>query len=187
MPPKNKHTKEEIILAALSLAKEGGKDAVTARAVAARLGSSAKVIFGCFENMDELLKEVFAESFKLYLEHRRKTTESGEYPFYKAGGMSYIGFAKDEPWLFKMLFMCDRNKAEQESRSEDLDSFAEMLSERLGISKEEAFIFHLEMWVYVHGIASMIATGYLDWETDMISRMLSDAYLGLVECYKNKS
>lgn len=187
MPPKNKHTKEEIISAALSLAKEGGKDAVTARAVAARLGSSSKVIFGFFESMDALLKEVYAQSNRIYLEHRRKTVESGEYPLYKAGGMSYIGFAKDEPQLFKMLFMCDRRKDEQNEVSEELNSFANMISEMLGITKEEAFVFHLEMWVYVHGIASMIATGYLDWETDMISRMLSDAYLGLVERYKGKA
>lgn len=187
MPPKNKHTKEEIISAALSLAREGGREAVTARAIAARLGSSSKVIFGLFESMEELLADVYAKSNRLYLEHRKKTVESGEYPPYKASGMSYIGFAKDESQLFKMIFMCDRKKSEQEKVSEELESFADIISAKLGISREEAFVFHLEMWVYVHGIASMIATGYLDWEADMISRMLTDAYLGLIERYKGKA
>ena len=44
-------------------------------------------------------------------------------------------------------------------------------------------MFHLEMWVYVHGIATMIATGYLNWEVETVSRMLTDAYMGLKERY----
>lgn len=186
MPPKNKHTKDEIIAAAMSLAKEGGKEAITARAVAARLGSSPKVIFGCMENMEELIGEVYSKSYKLYRDHINAEAGSGKYPKYKAIGMSYISFAKQEPQLFKMLFMCDRNKSEQGKISEEMDVISDFVSKNLGISKDEAIIFHLEMWVYVHGIATMIATGYLDWETDMISRTLSDAYLGLVERYKNK-
>ena len=47
-----------------------------------------------------------------------------------------------------------------------------------------AYFFHLEMWVYVHGIAAMIATDYLDWDEELISRMLTDAYEGMKERYK---
>lgn len=186
MPPRNKHTKDEIIEAALSLAREGGKEAITARAVAARLGSSPKVIFGCLENMEELISEVYQKSYRLYSEHISKADNNGKYPVYKAMGMQYISFAKEEPQLFKMLFMCDRKKSDQAKISEEMDSISDLVSRNLGISKEDALIFHLEMWVYVHGIAAMIATGYLDWETDMISRTLTDAYLGLVERYKMK-
>ena len=39
--------------------------------------------------------------------------------------------------------------------------------------------FHLELWIFVHGIASMIATSYLDWEMETVSEVLTDAYLRL--------
>lgn len=59
-----------------------------------------------------------------------------------------------------------------------------ILSANTGMSEDEAYFFHLEMWVYVHGIATMIATDYLDWDEALISRMLTDAYEGMKERYK---
>jgi len=43
----------------------------------------------------------------------------------------------------------------------------------------EAKLFHLEMWAFVHGIAAMMATGFLDLDRELVSRMLTDAYQGL--------
>ena len=54
----------------------------------------------------------------------------------------------------------------------------------LGISEDEAYMFHLETWIYTHGIAAMVATSYLDWDTEFISRSLTDAYEGLKHRYK---
>ena len=52
MPPKPKFTKEEIVTAALNITREKGIDAVTAREIAAKLGSSARPIFTVFRNMN---------------------------------------------------------------------------------------------------------------------------------------
>ena len=52
-----------------------------------------------------------------------------------------------------------------------------------GLSGEDAQLFHLEMWAYVHGIATMFATGFLDLEWELVSRMLTDAYQGLRKQY----
>ena len=104
---------------------------------------------------------------------------SGQYPPYKASGMGYIRFAKEEKELFKLLFMRDRS---QEVIGDDRDEIAELIElvqANTGATQEQAYLFHLEMWLYVHGIASMSATSYLEWDWEMISRMLSDAYLGL--------
>ena len=46
MPPKCKFTKEEIIEAALEMVKADGIEAVTARALGAKLGTSSKPVFG---------------------------------------------------------------------------------------------------------------------------------------------
>ena len=54
MPPKAKFTRDEILEMAFQIAKEEGIDAVTARELGSRLGSSARPIFTVFENMDEV-------------------------------------------------------------------------------------------------------------------------------------
>lgn len=46
MPPKFKFTKEKIIDVCFEMARKDGIKTITARGVAAALGSSAKVIFG---------------------------------------------------------------------------------------------------------------------------------------------
>ena len=71
MPPKPKFTKEEITNAALTVAREKGIAAVSAREVALVLGTSTRPIFTYFRTMDELKKEVrqFAENiFQNYVE-----------------------------------------------------------------------------------------------------------------------
>ncbi len=182
MPPKNRFTKDEIISCALGIAEDGGMEAVTARAVAARLGASPKVIFGIFESMAKLQGEVAAAAYQKYLDEQARLCESGEYPVYKASGMAYIGFARRYPKLFKILFM-EVSPPDEPGKLEELDRFAGIVSHNVGISVDDARMFHLEMWVYVHGIATMIATGYLNWEVETVSRMLTDAYMGLKERY----
>ncbi len=182
MPPKNRFTRNEIISCALDIAEEGGLEAVTARAVASRLEASSKVIFSSFESMAKLQNEVVAAAYQKYLDEQTRLCESGEYPVYKASGMAYIRFARSHPKLFKILFM-EISPPDEPGKLDELERFAGMVSHNVGISVDDARMFHLEMWVYVHGIATMIATGYLNWEVETVSRMLTDAYMGLKERY----
>ena len=62
----------------------------------------------------------------------------------------------------------------------------DLIQQAAGISRESARMFHLEMWIYVHGIAAMAATSFLDWDTELISAALTDAYRGLLARFKEK-
>ena len=48
-----------------------------------------------------------------------------------------------------------------------------------GLESDRARLFHLEMWTFVHGLATMMATGYLELDMGLVSMMLSDAYFGI--------
>ena len=96
MPPKFKYTKEEIVSAAMALVREGGMEALTARALGERLGTSAKPIFTQFQNMEELERAVLQEASKRYTEILTEEMTSGKYPPYKGSGMGYIRFAREE-------------------------------------------------------------------------------------------
>ena len=179
MPPKFKFTRDEITNAALNVTRKNGISGLTARALAAELGCSVKPIFGLFKNMEEVGQEVFIASDLLYQNYLREDMAKGKYSPYKASGMAYIRFAKEERELFKLLFMRDRSREKIEENKEEIRPLMQLIQQNLGISEDEAYLFHLEMWLYVHGIATMIATSYLDWDDEFISRVLTDAYLGL--------
>lgn len=179
MPPKFKFTRDEITNAALNVTRKNGISGLTARALAAELGCSVKPIFGLFKNMEEVGQEVLAASDLLYQNYLREDMAKGKYSPYKASGMAYIRFAKEERELFKLLFMRDRSREKIEENKEEIRPLMQLIQQNLGISEDEAYLFHLEMWLYVHGIATMIATSYLDWDDEFISRVLTDAYMGL--------
>lgn len=179
MPPKFKFTKVEMINAALNVTRNNGISGLTARALAAELGCSVKPIFGLFKNMEEVQQEVLTASNLLYQNYLREDMAKGKYPPYKASGMAYIRFAKEERELFRLLFMRDRSNEKIEENKEEIKPLMQLIQQNLGISEDDAYLFHLEMWLYVHGIATMIATSYLDWDDEFISRVITDAYMGL--------
>lgn len=178
MPPKCRFTREEIIQAALDLTAEKGVGALTARGLAQRLGSSAKPIFGLFANMEEVQQEVVKAANLRYQEYLRQDMSAGRYPPYKASGMAYIRFAREQKELFKLLFMRERTH-EEKAAGDELEALLGLIQKNMGLSRDDAYRFHLEMWIYVHGIATMIATAYLEWDMDFISAALTDAYQGL--------
>ncbi len=187
MPRSFLFTREEIVQAALSLTREGGLGAVTARALGARLGTSSKPIFSLFQSMDEVQQAVLQAADEVYHAYLREHMARGDYPPYKASGMAYIRFAKEERELFKLLFMRDRT-GETPAEDPQLGELLRLISEKTGLSLDEARQLHLEMWVFVHGIATMVATSYLDWyawDEPLISSVLTDAYLGLTHRFRS--
>ncbi len=186
MPPKFKFTRDEIIQAALDLTRENGIGSVTARGLAARLQASAKPIFGLFQNMEEVQQEVLKAAGNLYQSYLQEDMSSEKYPLYKASGMAYIRFAKEEKELFKLLFMRDRSNEKIDENNEEIKPLIELIQKNTGLNKEEAYLFHIEMWIYVHGIATMLAASYLEWDMDFISKVLTDAYIGMKYRYCGK-
>ena len=179
MPPKIKITKTDIIQKALSLLRENGVESLNARSIAAALGCSTQPIFSNFATMDALEEAVIDAAYEHYYAFLQREAESGKYPAYKAFGMAYIRFAKEEKELFRLLFMRDTSAKEMApATSPDFEESIEMIMKANGISREKATLMHLEMWVCVHGIATLFVTSFfsLDWE--LISAILTDVYQG---------
>lgn len=178
MPPKIKISKEDIIKTAVELVRENGAGAINARAVAAALDCSTQPIFSNFATMGDLQKAVICTAYEMYLDFIKKEVEQGNYPQYKAFGMAYVRFAKEERELFKLLFMRDRTK-ESASTSPDFEESVQMIMKANGVSEETARLMHLEIWTSVHGIGVMLATSFLPLELELISEMISDVYKGI--------
>ena len=178
MPPRVKITKQEIVAATLDLLRKEGEAAMNARSIAAALGCSTQPIFSNFATIDELQNTVLLAAYEHYHSFLMRETVRGAYPQYKAYGMAYIRFAREEKQLFKALFMCDR-KGQPLIPSPDFSASVDMIMQANGIEREQAELWHMEMWSCVHGIGTMLATSFLDMDEDLISRMISDVYQGL--------
>ena len=72
MPPRAKFTKEEIVTAALTIVREEGLSALTARNLGKSLGSSACPIFTVFSSMEEVYQAVIGAAKKIYKEYIEK-------------------------------------------------------------------------------------------------------------------
>lgn len=184
MPRKFMFTKEEILNAALDLTREKGFNAVTARSLGIRLGTSSSPIFSFFESMADVQNGIIEAANELYQKYLSDDMASGKYPPYKASGMAYIRFAREEKELFKLLFMCDRSNEDKKQISKETEMLTDLISKQVKLTKEQAKLFYLEMWAYVHGIATMIATGFYDWDEPLCSQTLTDVYQGLKYRYE---
>lgn len=183
MPPKVKISKEDIVCTAVDIVRREGGGALNARTVAAALGCSTQPVFSNFATMEALRHAVAERATALCDDYMAREVAVGRFPPYKANGMAYIRFAKEECELFRLLFMCDRTQGDI---PEDADSFRRMtdlVHHNTALSQADATLFHLEMWAYVHGIATMYATKFLNLDEELVSRMLTDAYQGLRKQY----
>ena len=78
-----------------------------------------------------------------------------------------------------------RDRTAESTASEDalFDDMRALVQSNTGLDRTDAQLFHLEIWAYVHGIAVMFATGFLDLDWELVSKMLTDAYQGLRKQY----
>lgn len=185
MAPKIKFTREDVLDAAFRLTCDEGYDAVNARAVAKRLGSSTQPLFRVFARMDDIRAEVQKmayQAFKNYL----VADKSSEMSDFKRMGMAYIRFGREEPHLFRMLFMCDRSVVNDEndayagSKRIGLQACADMT----GFTGEKNERFYMHMWVFVHGMAVMAATKYLAMDDEYISSILTEHFRAVLDSFK---
>ncbi len=182
MPPKAKYDREEIVDIAVNLVRQKGADALTAREMAECLGTSSRPIFTAFENMTELKKAVIDRCNSIYEEYCKREVAENLYPEYKAFGMAYIKLACEESNIFKLLFMSENENAYMDSHYK---SVVNIVQKQTGLGEQGADRMHFEMWAFVHGIATMLATKYIELDIKTVSDCLSDVYDGLKRRFNN--
>ncbi len=179
MPPKFKFTKEEITAAAVEVVRERGMECVTANAVAEKLNSSAKVIFGLFNGMDELkacaegeIKNLFKEFMKEYLPAN--------------GAAGYIRFAVTESNLFRLLFMSQRGTTPDVNFAlphfdEHYENNLRYSVEKYGLEQEAAERIYNDVWIYAHGMAVLCVTGACYFSEEEIVAKIKKLFFTLVK------
>lgn len=179
VPPKAKTNRQQIIDTAFEMVRENGVESLNARNLARRIGCSTQPLFYNFSTMEGLLASVIYKANEFYHSYIWQAMSESKYPPYKASGMAYIQFSKDERNLFNLLFMRDRTNEKEDVQNASFEEIVSMLMANYDLPHEEAQLFHLEMWSVVHGIAAMQATSFLNLDADMASTCLTNVFEGL--------
>lgn len=180
--------KEDILNTALEIVRESGLSNLQARNIAKKLNCSTQPIFYQFANMEELKEKVIEEAFEIYRKYMT-IDESQPHP-YKELGRGYIRFAKEEPKLFQLMFMSHNDLSTKDFIRHDKKIYEIILrnvKSVTGLSKEnEISNFHLKMWIFTHGIATMISTKTCEISDEQISEMLTEEFKALMLFEKMK-
>lgn len=186
--PKQTIEKEAILTAALDLTRENGFGVVNARSVAQKMGCSVQPIYSYCSNMEGLKEELYCKAMEFYSRFIAQRTDPSEY--LPSMGAANIAFAKDEPHLFRLLFL---------SRSRDLSSFSDIyewmgdpavcasLSDTFGFNRDQAQSLYVMMIVFTHGIATMLATDSAQLSDDEIVRLMQRAYAAFLDYHKKQT
>ena len=183
MPPKPKFTKEEIVAAALELVSEKGIEALTARELGARLGSSARPIFTVFNSMEEVQVEVRAAALKRFESYAEKAMHYT--PVFKQVGMQMILFAIEEPKLYQLVYMSENAGATDfESIVERLGDVAQLcvdvIQRDYSLSEKDAKALFEHVWIYTFGIGALCATGMCRFSQEEIIQMLGQDFMAML-------
>ena len=159
MPPSVRFSREAVLNAGYQLIRREGPAALNARSVAKELGGSTQPIFRLFTNMDDLKASVIEQALQDWKNKLRMRMQDSAFP-YLSIGMSYLIFARDEPELFKLLFMRDR-VSDGSCRDYNVDFGIPLIEHAVGGDVSTARHLYERNWLYCHGLAVAIATKYI--------------------------
>ncbi len=157
MPPKTVFTQEDVIKAAFDLVEYQGMQGLTARKVALELKSSTAPVYSNFESIKGLEREVIKKAKDMLLGYTKR-------PYTKRVflnmGTGYAIFAREHCKLFSAIFL------ERGDFKDIVDEFLETLRKELvndkrftAMSSERRDALLLKMWIFTHGLATLICVG----------------------------
>lgn len=171
----SKVDKNMIINICIDIIRKDGISCVNARRIAKELNCSTQPIYYIYKNMDELKNDINKELVNIYYNYLFNDSV-----LYKDIGKNYIKFAREEPNIFKVLFNGDNVMLDITSKNSSIDKVYELISKQTGLSIKDAEIFHLKMWLYVNGIANLVANKTLDFNEKEIDKLLSEQYISML-------
>ena len=187
MPTKIKISKDMILDAAFEIVRKDGMEKLSNRELANKLKCSIRPIYYQFENVEQMQKGLYMKIeqyfYKFILDNMVE-----EIPKYKQVGINYIKFAKKEKKLFQTLFMSDTGltpdafvlKAEK-----DYKEIEKLIKISANLKEEEIKDFHTRMWIFCHGIATLVANGTVKLTDNQIQELLSYEFQALMLLEEN--
>lgn len=181
MPPTVRFTRDAVLHAACQLMRREGMEALNARAIAKELGGSTQPIFRLFTNMEDLHRELILYVARQFQAHAEADMAQSDSPYIQLC-TTYLLYGRDEPELFKLLFMRDRVSEGQYSDQTNFDLVFNIIKKETPLDDETALRFFERTWLFIHGLAVCIATKYTPCQDERyLISMVKEAYNAAVK------
>lgn len=181
MPPTVRFTRDAVLHAACQLMRREGMEALNARAIAKELGGSTQPIFRLFTNMEDLHRELILYVARQFQAHAEADMAQSDSPYIQLC-TTYLLYGRDEPELFKLLFMRDSVSEGQYSDQTNFDLVFNIIKKETPLDDETALRFFERTWLFIHGLAVCIATKYIPCQDERyLISMVKEAYNAAVK------
>lgn len=181
MPPTVRFTRDAVLHAACQLMRREGMEALNARAIAKELGGSTQPIFRLFTNMEDLHRELILYVARQFQAHAEADMAQSDSPYIQLC-TTYLLYGRDEPELFKLLFIRDRISEGQYSDQTNFDLVFNIIKKETPLDDETALRFFERTWLFIHGLAVCIATKYIPCQDERyLISMVKEAYNAAVK------
>ena len=187
MPTKIKISKEMILETAFDIVRKDGMEKLSNRELANKLNCSIRPIYYQFENVEDMQKELYKKIekyfYKFLMDHMVE-----DIPKYKQIGINYIKFAKKEKKLFQMLFMSELGltpNAFIAKAGEDYEAIEKLIKISTNLNDDDIKDFHTKMWIFCHGIATLVANNTVCLTDKQIEQLLSYQFQALMLLEEN--
>ena len=187
MPKNIKISKDMILEAAFEIVRKDGIENLSNRELAKKLKCSIRPIYYQFENVEKMQKELYKKIekyfYKFLMDHM-----VGGIPKYKQIGINYIKFAKKEKKLFQTLFMSEWGltpNAFIAKDGEDYEEIEKLIKISTNLKDEDIKNFHTKMWIFCHGIATLVANNTISLDDNQIEQLLSYQFQALMLLEEN--
>lgn len=175
--PKQRITKEIVVEAAFEIVKSGGMEQVTVKTIAEKIGCSVQPIYSYCKNMEGLRQDVTQRVTDFVRKYVFSNIDMKD-PFHSTG-QAYIRLAKEEPHLFKIFILHQRNgisSLDDFYNSETSEEIPIFLANKFNISISQARQFHLNMLIYTIGIGTIFSVTMPGISVDEIYMKQEQAY-----------
>lgn len=176
-----------ILDAAFEIVRKDGMEKLSNRELANKLNCSIRPIYYQFENVEEMQKELYLKIEQYFYKFILENMVEG-IPKYKQVGINYIKFAKKEKKLFQTLFMTDVGLTPDAfilKAGEDYKEIEKFIKISANIKEEDIKDFHTKMWIFCHGIATLVANDTIKLTDNQIQDLLSYEFQALMLLEEN--
>ena len=187
MPTKIKISKDMILDAAFEIVRKHGMEKLSNRELANKLKCSIRPIYYQFENVEQMQKELYMKIEQYFYKFLLDNMIEG-IPQYKQVGINYIKFVKKEKKLFQTLFMSDTGltpDAFVSKAGKDYKEIEKLVRISTNLKYDDIKDFHTRMWIFCHGIATLVANGTVKLADNQIQELLSDEFQALMLLEEN--
>ena len=187
MPTKIKISKDMILDAAFEIVRQDGMEKLSNRELANKLKCSIRPIYYQFENVEEMQKQLYMKIEQYFYKFLLNNIIE-DIPQYKQVGINYIRFAKKEKKLFQALFMTDIGLTPNVFVAKDGEDYKEiekLIKISTNLKEEDIKNFHTKMWIFCHGIATLVANDTIKLTDSQIQDLLSYEFQALMLLEEN--